>query len=121
MDLKKNWTDIQDLFKKTTGCSIATVNEYGSPNITPIGSLFLRNDQTGFYFEGFSRKMPKNLDHNNRICIMAVERGFLFWMKSFFKGKCSSTPGVRIYGTVGERRLGSEEEIATFLDRVKRL
>jgi hypothetical protein len=52
---------------------------------------------------------------------MAVERGFLFWMKSFFKGLCPSTPGVRLYGTVGERRIGSEEEIASFLDRVKRL
>ncbi len=121
MDLKENWADIQTLFKKTQGCSFATVNEDGSPHITPIGSLFLRDNQTGFYFEGFSRKMTKNFDHNNRICIMTVERGFLFWMKSFFKGLCASTPGVRLYGTVGERRIGSEEEITSFLNRVKRL
>jgi hypothetical protein len=121
MDLKENWADIQTLFKKTPGCSIATVNEDGSPHITPIGSLCLHNDQTGFYFEEFSQRMPKNFDHNNRICIMAVERGFLFWMKSFFKGLCPSTPGVRLYGTVGERRIGSEEEIAVFKKRVKRL
>jgi hypothetical protein len=119
MDLKENWADIQALFKKTKSYSIATVNEDGSPHITPIGALCLRNDQTGFYFEEFSQKMPKNFDHNNRICIMAVEHGFLFWMKSIFKGLCPSAPGVRLYGTVGERRIGSEEEIASFQDRVK--
>ena len=121
MDIKDHWAGIQNLFKKAPRCAIATVNENGSPNITPIGSLCLRDNQTGYYFEEFSQKMPKNFEHNNRICVLAINPGMIFWMKSFFKGLCPSTPGVRLYGTVGERRIGSEEEIASFLDRVKRL
>lgn len=29
-------------------CSIATVDQLGQPNITPIGTVFLKNNQTGF-------------------------------------------------------------------------
>jgi len=121
MDLKENWANIQTLLKKTKCCFVATVNEDGSPHITPIGSICLRNDQTGFYFEEFSQKMPKNFEHNNRICIMVMNSGTLFWLKSFFTGLCPSIPGVRLYGTVSERRMGSEEEIASFQERVKKL
>ncbi len=119
MDIKDHWAGIQNLFKKAPRCAIATVNEDGVPHITPIGAFCLRDNQTGYYFEEFSQKMPKNFEHNNRICVFFGNASLLFWLKAIFKGKCSSTPGVRLYGTVGERRIGSEEEIAAFKNRVK--
>jgi hypothetical protein len=119
MDLKENWADIQKLFKRVPRSVIATVNEDGCPNITPIGSICLRDNQTGYYFEEFTQKMPKNFEHNNRICVLIDNTGVIFWLKAIFKGKCPSTPGIRLYGTVGERRIGSEEEIAAFKNKVK--
>ena len=120
MDMKEHWTDIQNVFKNAKSCFVATVNEDGSPHITPIGSLCLRDNYTGYYFEEFTQKMIKNFKHNNRVCILAGESRMLFWLRSFFKGICPSTPGVRLYGTIGERMIGSEEEIAVFKKRVER-
>ncbi len=121
MDIKDHWTDIQNVFKNAKCCFVATVNEDGSPHITPIGSLCLRDNYTGYYFEEFTQKMTRNFKHDNRVCILYIDSRRLFWLKAFFRGRVSSLPGVRLYGTVGQRRIGSEEEIAVFKKRVKRL
>ncbi len=122
MNIKENWADIQavfrDAYSTSRHCAIATVNEDGSPHITPIGSLFLRDNCTGYYFEEHSRKMPSNFNSNKRVCILAVNSGLKYWFKSIFMGRFSSPPGVRLYGTVGQRRKGTEEEIESFQNRV---
>ena len=57
MDIRKNWKLIQKIFEKSHASSfhyaLATINEDGSPHITPIGALFLRDNLTGFFFDQF--------------------------------------------------------------------
>ena len=55
MEIGKHWETIRAVFeegfKSCSHFAVATVNEDGSPHVTPIGALILREDQTGFYFE----------------------------------------------------------------------
>jgi len=51
---RQHWETIRAVFeegyKSCSHFAVATVNEDGSPHVTPIGALILRKDQTGFLF-----------------------------------------------------------------------
>ena len=124
-DDQHTWEKIRTLFKKAFGSSsyfsFATVDDQGNPHVTPIGSLFLRKDFSGFYLERFLSKLPKNLEKNQRICVLAVNSSRGFWLKSLYKGKFTAFPAIRLYGNIGKKRPAKEEEIATFRKRIKPL
>ena len=123
MEIGGNWPVVKkivnDCLKSSTYCALATVNEDGSPHVTAVGSLILRDDPSGYYLEEFPVKTPSNLKADRRVCILAVRSGRLYWMKSLIKGKFSSSPGIRLMGTAGERREASIEETAAWRRRVK--
>ncbi|ACH37545.1 pyridoxamine-5'-phosphate oxidase-related FMN-binding protein [Citrifermentans bemidjiense Bem] len=123
MEIGKHWPMIKAVLDKAHStnrhCAIATVSEDGTPHVTPIGSLFLRDDCTGFYIESYCQKMADNLKRNNRVCIMGINSGIGYWLKSLFSGRFPSPPGVRLYGTVSELRLGTKDEIEYFQNRVR--
>ena len=115
MNIHENWEMIKGIvqvsMKSSHHLSFATVNEDGFPHITPIGSLILRDDCTGYYFEEYTKQMPINLRNNQRISILAVNSGFWFWIKAIYSGKFSSHPGIRLHGKVGDRRPATDGEI----------
>ena len=123
MEIGNHWKTIQLVFQEARGSSlhyaVATVNEDGTPHITPITSLFLRDDKTGFYFDEFPVHMSRNLERNPRICILAVNSDLNFSIKSFLAGKYETPPAVRLMGSVGKKREGTEEEIAQWQNHVK--
>lgn len=123
MEISTHWTTIQTLFKESQDSSmhfaVATVNDDGSPNVVPIGALFLRADKTGFYFDEFTMNTSRNIGRNARVCILAVNSDSAFWQKSVFIGAFATPPAVRLMGTVGKKRQASEEEIAMWQDHVK--
>lgn len=123
MNIIENWDMIkgtlQVAMKSSRHLSFATVTEDGSPHVTPIGSLILRDDCTGYYFEEYTKQMPANLKNNQNVSILAVNSGFWFWIKSLYSGNFSSHPGIRLHGKVGDRRLATEGEIAAWQNRVK--
>lgn len=123
MEIGKHWEAIRALFDEgRDSCkhfAVATVNEDGSPHITPIGALFLRHDQTGFYFDQFTVTTSRNVDRNPRVCVLAVNSTPTFWQKSLFAGKFTSPPAVRLLGSLGPKRDGTAQEIAAWQDRVK--
>ena len=92
--------------------SVATVNADGSPHITPIGSLALRDDPSGYFFDELCTTTRTNLDRNPRLCILAVNAEKTFWVKSLVMGKFSTPPAVRLLGTVKPLREATPEEIA---------
>ena len=98
--------------------SMATVNEDGSPHITPIGSLILREDPTGFFFDEYCTKTRANIARNPRVCFLAVNADRSFWVKSLIMGKFSAPPAVRLMGTVKELREATPDEIAAWQSRV---
>ena len=122
MEIGKHWAAIREIFEEAyKSClhfAVASVNEDGSPHVTPIGALFLRENQTGFYFEEYPSKMPENLKRNPRVCILAVNADKPFWAKSLMEGKFATPPAVRLMGTVGEVREATDEEVAAWKEQV---
>jgi len=125
LEITANWTEIKALFQRSFRSSfhyaIATVNEDGTPHITPIGSLILGEPGKGVYFEMFPRQMPQNLQTDQKVCIMAVDSGIGFWLRSLLRGKFVAPPGMRLYGVAGELRPATEAEIARWQRRVRRV
>lgn len=124
INLEENWQKIRTHFRKSIGgsmhVSIASVNEDNQPTITPIGSLFLNNNQTGFYFEKFSTKLNINSKTNKNVCVLAVNSNKWFWLKSLFKMKFDEYPAIKIYGDLGIKREATEKEYKAFQRRVRK-
>jgi uncharacterized protein len=125
MDVISNWHKVKSLFKSAFSSSfhfaVATVNENGEPHVTPIGSLILGKPGHGIYFEKFSKNMPRNLNSNEKICVLAVNSSKWFWLKSLILGRFKNPPAVRLYGVAGDLREATQTEIALWQKRVKRL
>lgn len=123
MDLKANWSDVRTHFKKSFRTnfhvSIASVDKDKNPTVTPIGSLFLNKDQTGFYFEKYPTKLPEHARHNTNICVLAVNGGKWFWLKSLFFAEFKSYPAIKLYGELRERRKATETELSRLNRRMK--
>jgi hypothetical protein len=115
-----HWKEIQRVVQhgqaSSLYCSIASASPDGIPNITPIGTVFLRDNGTGFYFDQYTSLLSQNLETNPNVCLMAVNASAKFWFLSLFGGRFRSPPGVRLYGTAGALRPATEEE----LQRVRR-
>lgn len=112
---------VNDAHKAAMHCSIATVDAQLQPTITPIGTLFLRENQTGFFFDTYSEFFKENFPQNNKACIQAVNSSRLFWLKSLFKGEFSNYPGVRLYVEIDELRPANKEELAQIAQRIQSL
>lgn len=123
MDIKSDWKNIRKhfskSFKSSLHVSIASVDSENNPTVTPIGSLFLNSDQTGFYFEKFPTKLPINIIANSNICVLGVNSSKWFWVKSLFNEKFSNTPAIKLYGALGKKRKASEEEIRVLMRRMR--
>jgi len=118
MDVKDHWPEIRTFFRGQRAYSIASVNEDGSPHVSPIGSLFLRGDGTGFFLERFTSALPANLDRDPRVCVMVTNMSPVFWVRSLARGTFRDHPGLRLMGVAGERRLATDEEAARFRRKV---
>lgn len=103
MDIIQNWdrirTHFNKSFKSNFYVAIASVNSENNPTVTPIGSLFLNDDQTGFYFEKFPSKLPEHAKTNPRVCLLGVNSGRLFWIKALFNVKFKDFPALNLYST----------------------
>ena len=123
MDITTDWYKIREHFNKSFSSnfhiSIASVDSENNPTVTPIGSLFLNDDQTGFYFEKFPSKLPEHAKTNPNICLLGVNSRRLFWIKALFREKFSDYPAIKIYGKLGERRKATEKEISRLNRRMK--
>ncbi len=123
MDIDTNWREVKLLLsaslQSSLHCAIASVNENGDPHVTPIGSLFLGKPGQGFYFERFTRNLPRNLDSNTRICILAVNSSRWFWLKSLLGGRFGRLPAIRLYGITKELRPANDREISLWQKRVR--
>ena len=103
---EKDWKNIQQVFKAAQKASlhssIATVDQFGQPSITPIGTVFLNADQTGYFFDTFTERLSTNLDQNSKACIQAINSSKWFWLSSLIQGSFTDYPGVRLYVEIGD-------------------
>lgn len=122
MDVVNNWKEIKQIFDACISSSkhaaIATVSADGMPHITPIGFVFLRDNRTAYYFEQHSKRMPANFQTNRSVCLLLVNSSLFFWISCLFKGKFSSYPGLRLYGTASETRTATKQELEALKKRI---
>ncbi|MDZ4706799.1 MAG: hypothetical protein SH818_00230 [Saprospiraceae bacterium] len=123
MEINFDWPAIRAHFraswKSNFHVSIASVNAEHHPTVTPIGSLFLNQDATGFYFEKYPTSLPLHVQVNPNICILAVNSGRWFWLTSLFRGRFPTYPAVKLYGLMGQKRLATGDEKKRLLNRMK--
>ena len=124
ISLEASWSAICEVVSSGQAsslyCAIATVGEDGQPNVTPIGTVFLRANQTGFFFDRYTSVLSSNLSTNNRICLLAVNSGKAYWFRSLLVGQFKSPPGVRLYGTASAMRQATPEELSQVESRVRK-
>ncbi|MEQ6123015.1 hypothetical protein AAON49_02295 [Pseudotenacibaculum sp. MALMAid0570] len=123
INIQKDWSKIKEHFKicirRNMHVAIGSVNADHTPTVTPIGSLFLNDDQSGFYFEKFATKLNKNSKTNRNICILMVNNKKWFWLKSLYKGSFSDYPAIKLYGELGDKRDATPKEVRAFQRRVR--
>ncbi len=123
MNILTDWDKIRRHFNKSFRSnlyvSVASVDSKNNPSVTPFGSLFLNDDQTGFYFEKFPSKLPTHATNNLKICILGVNSNRMFWIKSLFMGRFNDYPAIKLYGELAEKRKASEREIKRLKRRMK--
>ncbi|MFD0761203.1 hypothetical protein ACFQZW_03840 [Lutibacter aestuarii] len=123
MDINKDWNIIRQHFNKSFKSnfyvSIASVDTNNNPTVTPIGSLFLNDNQTGFYFEKFPSKLPLCENLNKNICVLGVNSNRWFWIKSLFKGKFPNPPAIKLYGELGKKRKATKKELERLNRRMR--
>ena len=123
MNIKTDWNAIRKhfnlSFRSNFHVSIASVDKENTPTVTPIGSLFLNDNQTGFYFEKYPQKLPKHAESNPNVCVLGVNSSTFFWLKSLFRTKFSNYPGIKLYGQLGTKRNATEREIKRLQRRMK--
>lgn len=123
MDAFQHWTALREIVEQTMRttnfCALATVGPDGSPHVAPIGSLFLLEAGKGFYFEKFPKATRVNLEHDQRLCILAAPRGLRSFMTALFRGRFESAPGVRLFGRAEARRPATPAELGMWQERIK--
>lgn len=121
--LLAHWSGIRQLYNKCLRsnqfASIATAGADQVPTVTPIGTLFLNLDGTGFYFEKYTSSIRKNTKENPNLCVLAVNSGFWFWLKSLFTGKFKKYPSIKLYGKAGITREPTASEKERLYKRLK--
>ncbi len=120
--LQAAWPTLRQLVNESAyDVVIASVNDDGSPHITPIGSIFLRDDCTGYYLERFPAKLRHNIQRDERICLYARSSKLRLWLGAFLFGRMSRPGAVRLIGRAGERRPITETERGAWLRKVRPL
>lgn len=72
--IEEHWSEIRRVVAQGQSsavyCSVASINPDGTPNISPIGRVFLSENMTGYYFDPYTSALSRNLDINPNICAM---------------------------------------------------
>ena len=121
--IETHWPEIRRVVEhgqaSSLYCAIASVGEGGEPTVTPVGTVFLRPDLSGFLFDQYTSALGRNIDANGKVCLLAVNSGKAYWLRSFLMGRFVSPPGVRLYGTASQLRAASPDELGQIERRVR--
>lgn len=123
MTIKDHWQEIRDVFEAAGQSSlhfaVATVDVDGYPYVTPIGSLILGDDCTGYYFESLPVQLKENLEKTGRVTVLAQNSDPTYWLESLSSGQFKTYPGMRLMGAALGVREATEEEIFAWQEKVR--
>lgn len=112
------WPDLKrfagDVFRSSLHFSIASLNQDGTPHVSPIGSLLFLEPGKAIYFEILTQQLPMNLDAGSPVTILGVDSRRRLWLRALATGRFSTPPAIRMSGTAGPKREATPEEIRRF-------
>lgn len=100
-------------------CAIASTMPDGSAHVSPIGSVSLGEPGCGTYLDVFNAQLGRNLDHDPRLTILAVDSRKVMWVRALLRGRFETPPGLRLRATAGPTRPATEGEVDRFRRAVK--
>ncbi len=116
----QEWKTARRLIHGSTSVAVCTIGPDGGPHATPIGSLILHHSEPkGYWLEKFPSNLPRNLEEDKRVQVLATNGGIGYWLKSLWQGSFDGPPAVRLKGTVGALRPATDSEKKRFLKKVK--
>jgi hypothetical protein len=71
------------------------------------------------FLDGYLGITERNLRHDPRITVLAVDSSKSRWLGALMRGRFSVLPGIRLTGIAGPRREATDEERNRFLRRVR--
>src|SRR6187200_305313 len=77
-------------------CAVASIDTDGSPHVTPIGSVMLGAPGQAVYCDVFNVTLGRNLDHDPRCAILAVDSRKATWVRALLAARFDVPPGVRL-------------------------
>ncbi len=77
--------------------NIATCDEQGNPNVTPIGSMRIVNGNTVHVMQSLLPRTYANLKKNPKATFVCIRKFKFFYMFKFLLGKGKEPLGYRIY------------------------
>jgi hypothetical protein len=120
LDLDRDWPAIlayvDQAMKATYYVALATVDPDGVPTVTPIGSLVLNADRTGFFLERFPRTLGRNAEQNKNFCFLAENTRKWQILQQVRKGGYF---GVKLTGVLGERRPATPADVTRINHRIR--
>jgi len=120
-----DWQTIRGVFRDGFAAgfhfAVASVGEDGFPHVTPIGSVVLGEPGRAIYTESYAGGLGRRLERDPRVCVMALNSSRWELLRTLWRGEATRPFGVRLYGTAGERREATADELEGFARRVRRL
>jgi hypothetical protein len=117
-----DWEIIRRVFSAGFASSfhfaVASVGEDGAPHVTPIGSILLTEPGRGLFFDRYATGLAQRLQGDQRVCVLAVNGSRWELLKALWRGEARKPFGVKLHGTVGERRDATPDELERFRRRV---
>jgi len=77
--------------------SIATCDDQGNPNVAPIGSMRIVDENTVHVLQGYLHQSYKNLESNPKAAFSVCVRPKLFNIRGKFKQKKNEPLGYQVY------------------------
>jgi len=96
--LAKLTDDMKEFIEKIKLCVAATADKNGMPNASFKGSLQILDDEHLVFADIFSAKTRKNLQENNKICIVVADHKKMVGYQ--FKGEAELLDQGELYNKV---------------------
>ena len=124
MNIENEWDEITKIVNKSFFSShyfsVATITDDGTPHLTPIGSLMLvENKERNNVREILCSNGKQYQNKSANICIMGINASLITIIKAIIIKRLKDPPGIRLWGTAGERRKATKEEIEYLHRRIQ--
>lgn len=90
--------EMKEFIQQVRLCAAATADKNGMPNVSFKGSLQVLDDETLIFADIFSEKTRKNLQENNKICILVGDHKKMAGFQ--FKGEADLIDSGELYDNV---------------------